>query len=782
MRPILALTLLTLLAPLPAMDWYVAPPPRGQDGQAGSAQAPFASIQAAANQATAGDTVYVTAGTYRESVRPAASGTAAEPIRYVAQGEVIIDGREPISSWTKRNGNWVASMPADFFSQATPGDGSNLYDATVQNQADQIFWNHDMLPVARWPNDADYDPSLPTKAVCDAFISRTRNADNWTESVMQDADFKLGTSVVGSEIMLQPNNGGWSWITSGFISKVDGDQFTIRTRSTAGEQTFNADRYHKHSRYIIFNHPDLLDTPGEWYHDKSAGELILRSPDDSNPVGRVSAKKRLYGFDCSDRSYIQIEGFRLIACSITTDRTVGGDNIGFTADGGVRYPWRNPSWKLPKDPYHQIDAYKDAPSRHMTLLNLRIDYPTHFTDVSGHFANQWGMSSGVVLSGRFHLIKNCHIRYSAGNGISLFGRNHRAISNVVEDTNYAAVGCAAIDCGHIARGSSDMLIAYNTVSRTGRSALNLNYYRSDPEDPQSPARVHHNDVSGWGMQDWDVGGTYSGPDHRFVRIDHNVFHDAWPNVDNIPGIGAFTTSGVYPDYGSNLIIDHNLIVDTEWGIHIQNQNNKDGNANFLILHNTISVRGFSDPLPGYGPFAIVTNSGASQAGTVVRGNLAWCSNNSPRFRFIDFDNDPSKNRLVDHNLWWDGIDGSDTDPKLLSGSDRPQGFMPSTDSSLLIEGGTVYEIFNRDGWNVPVPMGTIQGDQPDIGAFEANTPPWFAGHRAIRTLSMQVIDGFRWESQMPSDRAMSDIFNQQQILAIGQDEDAEIAPVGDGDS
>ena len=32
------------------------------------------------------------------------------------------------------------------------------------------------------------------------------------------------SQVVGAEIVLQPHNGDWSWITSGFITGVDGTQ------------------------------------------------------------------------------------------------------------------------------------------------------------------------------------------------------------------------------------------------------------------------------------------------------------------------------------------------------------------------------------------------------------------------------------------------------------------------------------------------------------------------------------------------------------------------------
>ena len=54
----------------------------GDDGNPGTLGAPFRTIQQAANVADAGDTVFIRGGTYRESVRPAHSGTASNPITF----------------------------------------------------------------------------------------------------------------------------------------------------------------------------------------------------------------------------------------------------------------------------------------------------------------------------------------------------------------------------------------------------------------------------------------------------------------------------------------------------------------------------------------------------------------------------------------------------------------------------------------------------------------------------------------------------------------------------
>ena len=248
--------------------------------------------------------------------------------------------------------------------------------------------------------------------------------------MFEDRDLPAAPAdLAGAEIVVQPNFQGWSWIFSGYVTAVDNTRLTFKIRSGSGKD-FDQGKYDPRSRYILFNSLPLLDAPGDWFHDKAAGNLYIKSTDDRSPEGRVKAKKRLYAFDLTDRSYITIRGLALTACTITTDRDSGGDNIPYDDQGEVRYPWRNAAHQLPGQPFHR-DDFKDAASTGVVLENLTAAYLSHFTDVSGHFICQWGQSSGIILSGRQHRITGCRIRWSAGNGIVLLGREHRALGNLI---------------------------------------------------------------------------------------------------------------------------------------------------------------------------------------------------------------------------------------------------------------------------------------------------------------------------------------------------------------
>ncbi|GAA0428180.1 hypothetical protein Acor_66810 [Acrocarpospora corrugata] len=109
----------------------------GRDTNAGTAAAPYQTINHAAQEAQPGDTVIVHAGLYRETVKPARGG-ADETTRITytnaGDGEVVIKGSEEIDTWAKQTGDvWKVTLPAAYFGDYNPysakqpqggGDGS----------------------------------------------------------------------------------------------------------------------------------------------------------------------------------------------------------------------------------------------------------------------------------------------------------------------------------------------------------------------------------------------------------------------------------------------------------------------------------------------------------------------------------------------------------------------------------------------------------------------------------------------------------------------------------
>ena len=673
-----------------AADWYVSSgegagaAARGADTNAGSSlAAPFAHIQRAADVAKPGDMIYVRGGIYRETVTPARSGTAAAPVVYrpYRAESVTISGADVVARWSRGpNGTYRAAMPAGFFHSAI-------------NQSDQVFVDGRMAPLARWPNTSP-DVSMPAKSTITRFISKTRDTvANWTTAVFEDSHLPPAPagSYVGAEIVIQPNKEGWSWTLSGTVVAHEGTRLTIRSRNDSG-QDGNQAVYTVGSRYYLHNLRRLLDADGEWFHDLSVGQLYLRAPDGGDAsLHMVEAKRRDYAFILDSRSYIVVQGFHLFACSITTD-TSAGSGVEWDDRGNDLYPWRG--------------SGSVAAAHHIVLDGLDAKYLNHFTDMSGHFFLQWGQNTGLVLSGSDCIVRNCTIRYGAGHGIVTLGQRNKVVNNKIEDVSYQQVDCAGISTGGAA-DSSDHEIAFNTVRRCGRSGILPRGFRNS-QPGHLVARIHHNDISECMLQDLDGGCIYASGDGTFVRIDHNWCHD----------VSGFASSGIYPDILTNWIIDHNVVWNVEWGIHLQN--NGVPAANAICYNNTILVRNSSSS--PYGPFGFANNSGHNQ-GSLIMNNIVACLNvaESKGYQPVSGGFEQAE---MGPNLFWDGVPGSATDPRFVDFANRAFGLKSNSPARGT---GKLVPAVTRGGLAVPAFNEVAGNGRPDMGAYIFGQPYWKPG-------------------------------------------------------
>jgi len=96
--------------------YYVAT--TGSNSNSGTQSSPFQTIQKCASIASAGDTCLIRAGTYRETITPANSGTASAPITFAPyNGEsVTVSGADPVSGWSSYQGSIYKSQGIELIS------------------------------------------------------------------------------------------------------------------------------------------------------------------------------------------------------------------------------------------------------------------------------------------------------------------------------------------------------------------------------------------------------------------------------------------------------------------------------------------------------------------------------------------------------------------------------------------------------------------------------------------------------------------------------------------
>jgi hypothetical protein len=557
--------------------YYVAP--TGQDQNAGTLNAPFRTIQHAASVARAGDSVIIRGGTYRETIVPQNSGTAVTPITFqAAPGETVTlcgTTSVPTNSWVRvgTTNTWYTTWPGNYTSS--------------NNQSDQVFVDGKMINLARWPQEANNNLSLPRQATIDSIVSSTN-----TGKKAPGPQYPIQRITFTDAEWDQPNgrwNGAKVWLntggrdTRGLTDEVqDGNgqtgivistdltrkQLTVEVDATAALSTALPQHFQlgNGSYYYLFDPPSVngLLYKGEFWRDRISNRLYLQTPDGSSPSNHVvEVKQRDYAFNLSNKSYITVKGLNIFAASITTDIAAGnGQGNGGNREGSI------------------------ALANHITLDGLKIKYVSHFTDQTGNIQTQWSQSSGIILSGSDNLIQNSEIAWSAGSGLVMIGKGNKALHNVIHDTNYAATDGGAVSLGRTTKTVSlDEEVGYNTIYNTGIDGIDFSALKnSSGSQSVIQSRIHHNTIYNTVLQSADSGAIKAyASDGGWTRIDHNIIY----NTGGANLAHKYTFFGIYLDYPQSkgeYIIDHNVVYNTPINININ------GGKNVAIYNNTLIAR------------------------------------------------------------------------------------------------------------------------------------------------------------------------------------------------
>jgi hypothetical protein len=412
------------------------------------------------------------------------------------------------------------------------------------------------------------------------------------------------------------------------------------TGSDGARVQFKRDSPHKRLVQLKPNQPfcligvlHALDAPGEWYLDAAGGTLYLWAPDGKPPAdGVVTVKRRQAAFDLGGRNHIHVEGFSIRAATITTD---------------------------------------DA-SRHCRLVGLDARHVSHETVIGEYCWNAMGLTTGLRLFGEGHELRDSRIAFSAGNGVTVRGRNHVIENCIIHDVNYRGTDCAAIQTGFSNEGitlSEGHRIVRNTLYNAGRSVL---VHRSS-----GGLTITHNHIYNAGLLMDDLGVTYCyKTDGKGTVIAYNRVH----------GNRAHCGPGIYLDnWSSNFIVHHNVV----WDCQVRDKReairlNTPATAHQVYNNSFIgSIRGWGRKGdPGFADVKVWNNLAieGSFLGNDQQSNLKakaeWC------------------------------VDAKRGDFRLREGG-------PAIDKGRIIQGIT-------DGFN---------GAAPDVGAHEYGADPWTAGAR-----------------------------------------------------
>ncbi len=507
-------TLLTLLAvgtgQVLAADFYV-----GGDGASdrnpGTASEPFATIQKAATVATAGSTVKIRTGTYRETIIPANSGSEGNPIVFEPDGDAVVtvSGADTADgAWTQHDGHIYRKTMA-----MTNGYNAYMTDNTTL-MANQVFVNGEMMIEARWPNISGENDLLDR-----SYFRRGHERPN----IVHPADGTWSTDD-GKLTLTDPGlpniPGGWTggtiWINGWFISQTRDITDHSGSTLTLSGSIINDEKFRRF--YYLTGRLGALDTEREFFYDGT--HLYLWQPGGGSPEN-VEVKKRNFAFDLRGQSNITIKNINIFAASIITNP----DSEKITLDG-INAKYIN----------HAV-----------TLTDRDVIYSrTGQSDRGGQRNPE--QATGIRLMGAGSIIKNSMVSFSSSMGIVL-GENCTAYNNLVHDINYEGSYASAIAPYN---GESGQKILHNTMYRTGRSCIDMLDSRN--------MEIGYNDMYHFGMLNVDMGALYSarGTLQTGSRIHHNWIHDSKSILD--PDGGNGIQVGIYFDQETGGVqVDHNVL-------------------------------------------------------------------------------------------------------------------------------------------------------------------------------------------------------------------------------
>jgi hypothetical protein len=386
-------------------QYYVAV--NGNDLNTGTFTAPFKTIQKAANIMTAGDTCFIRAGVYRETVSPLNNGTSVAHIvfRNYQEEKVIIVGTDSISGWVPyQNG---------------------IYKAYVHDTVLQLSVDKKMAYEARYPNfRGNYMSLSDWKAVA---------IDTNSNATFSGMNFPSGYWVGGYVEVLVASK----WVShNGKISSSNGSQLNCNETSWpwGSHPAYSPGIYTGSGVGYITHHLNALDTINEWHWQNDTLYYYPQNPSNIANM-KFEARTRMYGFNCFGKQYIEINNIHFVWSTVNYENATGC----ILTNASVWFP----------SPFHYFQK----------------GWTRQAFDPNNYGINNWE-GKGVALSGYNNIVKNCYVAHSWGDGISIGGQNNTVENCLIEDCNWLATDCALITTvglGHHIR--------HNTIRRTARSAL-----------------------------------------------------------------------------------------------------------------------------------------------------------------------------------------------------------------------------------------------------------------------------------------------------------------------
>ena len=368
MRILCLIGALAMVLDATAAEYHVAT--KGNNENPGTTDRPWRTIQRAAEAMQPGDTCWVHAGVYRETVKLSRSGEAGRPMRFAAwPGEqVVLSGTLPIEGdWSIHKGKI----------HRTRVDGRRRFA--------QLFCVGEMMIEARWPN-ARFDQMLDRK------VWRPTGKGSRYGKVVDPALAKTGIDWTGALATLNAAHQFFTWTRTVRSHKPGGDTFTYDKSFPGITHYADKTRPWEDDFYFLTGKLGALDSPTEWFLDTETHTLYLWAPDGKSPSEHtVEAKARDYAFDASGVRHVEIRGFHLFACTV---RLSGCE--------------------------------------HCVVEGCHLRFPVYEREIP-EMEQPRRASVRTLVSGDHNTVRNCSLAHSPTSGLTVRGLHNLVENNLIHD-------------------------------------------------------------------------------------------------------------------------------------------------------------------------------------------------------------------------------------------------------------------------------------------------------------------------------------------------------------
>ncbi len=536
--------------------YYVAQTENANDKNEGSENAPFKTLKKAGEVVTAGDTVIVGDGIYRETLEVLNSGEKSRPITFKAKegARPVISALDEVTGFELTNSTELASEANGHVLVAnleeTLGEGRNMLFYNSEPVSEGRHPNDDTAPYASGRDALNLSCLWPTQG---NLLLRLRTEQEISDNakvfeVLSETDLAQPENYWAGGTFVGLVGSGWS-VSTGKIESSQNGKIIIDNDKCGGTWFSNRNEEDDDFGYIT-NHIHTVDSPGEWYIDDANKQLYIYSPEGADAETlTVEVKARQLVADLEKNSYINLVGFE----------TIGG---GIRMNDGDMNVLNNCIFRY-------ISHYTyTADQRDGYLEDINGRYNAADNDA---YAPQRG-EMGIYIGGEDTVIANCIIDHSAGAAIYSTGAYSLIINNEMTDCGYMGSVVGGIFLSGKAWKQKDEkrggdVIYYNSVDKVGRSNILYENQHDEDCDPMTlclPLDIGYNDLSNGMITARDGGLIYThalslGSDNLKSKVHHNMIRNTWScQTWGKPGIYNDNTTIMQEIY-DNLIFSENDI-------------------------------------------------------------------------------------------------------------------------------------------------------------------------------------------------------------------------------